>query len=223
MATYDVKLWSTAELYNNKGVTPLDRAETYIQGAFDNTGNFVNLSQSSDRVPAPTENPQASFEANYPCDKTFDIQYDRLPDWFDDWLSCNSSEVSDCNLLITYYVDDNNGYYIENSDGVSYAAAAGGQYVEDVPSSYTTEGCRYDFNAMETVLHETSHCLSALDADTCHRTGDILNQDGNSYATPMASSGTYAENYCGDDVDRSGPDDDCFKMYWNRCNVDNWE
>lgn len=144
MAEYNVKIWQTVKLYNNVGTTPLDRAKTYIQGAFNQNSSFsVNITLSTSRPNPPTEDPSASFTASGPCD-SFEYSYGNLPEWFDDWMiNCGHNRVKDVNMLLTNY--DNNVGEINDrgSSGSKDSCACGGAFrLPNLPDTYTKYGAK---------------------------------------------------------------------------------
>lgn len=214
---YEVNVYVTSELHQKEGYTPANRAETYIQGAFNNTGNSVNLSVRTETPSAPiTENPHGEFTVQHPCHPNFDVNYGSLTAWFWDWLDCNGDDAKDCNLLITNDTNPGNGVAL----GDRYASVAGGQTIANIPSSYNVEGGSSSFDAMSAVLHEVGHTFMKADVplDVEHDSGRIFRKNGYPYWTPMGVIGS--QNDCEKSINKNGFDH--YKMYWDLCCVDKW-
>lgn len=104
MATFEIGVHVTNQLYNKHGFTPRDKAAEYIEGAFDQTSRHdVNIVKNYYRIYAPIEESQESFYAYDPCTDE-NIPYNNLSNWWLDELDCDvdsADKGSDVNLLLT--------------------------------------------------------------------------------------------------------------------------
>lgn len=201
----------TDELYNLSGYTPIDRAVEYIEGAFSYSPHTVTTILGS-TVNAPQEKVFESFEATFPCDKSFTVTYDHLGDWWYDYVRCELGVSNDCTLLLTSY-DSEAGVCTKNE----YSVSEGGQHVADLPSPFEIWGCTRPFDSMQTALHEVGHALMGLGDDAEgseeHDVGGRYNHNGTISRTPMGVLGSY--NECSDYAPEH---DNCGEMqYWECC------
>jgi len=215
MATFEIAVWETKELYDSVGYQAQTRVEEYLEGAIDTQSEHsVNVLTPSDVIGAPTEEVQESFDAKYPCDRTFTITYDGLLEWWVDVVDCNisdSSEASDANFLLT-----NSDGQLGNSVGDYYSVAEGGPSIANLPSSYDLYGCSDPYDSMQTALHEIGHCLmDGANYDPPfeeHEVGNVYDHNGTKARTPFARTNMY--NECDSWVEDH---DGCDEMRYSEC------
>lgn len=227
MADFEVAVYLTYELqnygsnnYGNK-FQAKDRAETFIEGAFNRHGYSVSFVDTTDYSPAPpTEKYKDSFTTACPCDYRYDCSYDYLVGWFDDWLNCNEVQAEDSTILLSK-VDNVNGGAAGGGGTVAHAQT--GKHVCDLPSSYEEYGWNDEDNGMNTVLHEIGHNLMG-------NTGDEGNDGVGHHDVAKLSS--RVDWYTITAMDINGSENDCQDTYnndfqgwehtWSDCCVSNW-
>lgn len=248
MSRYTIKLYGTDTLEANYGGTPLDRAETYIRGAFDYISEHdVTVGKASESPLMyedeewPEDNGGYELEqtpldpqdgVSHPCISTT-IDYDGIGYFFDDWINCRADPSNwDIHVLLTA-IDTGGGHTIHYSD-YSICVVTGGDSMVDAPSSFT----RYEpadqgtakakaLDAIQTLNHELGHAFVHDDEDvhTDHNLGAVTKMGTDHYwVTPMGlqnDSSSTCQNY-----NLSGytiPDDRRWDMVWADCCVDRWE
>jgi hypothetical protein len=191
-----------------------DRVKTYFE-APDYSNHSVSVTKSGKTITPPTENIFESFEANYPCDRTFTVEYDKLAYWWKDYVDCELTEAQDCDLLITSA--GSGGLAINDH----YATASRGHDLAHLPSSYDEWGTSNGHGGMQTAMHETGHAFLDKGASWEHNSGYVYERSGGNYRTPMGHGGSSGENECND----PHPDhtDGHEELEWyQHCAVDNW-
>lgn len=212
--TLKISIYQTSELEASYGSKAINRAETWIKGAFSHTDNHsVNITKSSTLVGAPQQGPAGdSFSTNCMCTTEFVCDYNNLYDWWDTWLqevgNCNSGPVEpDSNLLLTDYSSGG------GLGGGNVAVACVGQEIAQLDSSHSLFGYQNRHNGMDTVLEELGHCFinwdEAIDCAHSDDDGDGRGHDSgvvqydleaNRYGiTPMGLTGDRCHNNCSDD------------------------
>lgn len=220
MATFDISIYVTQELYNHcddeygDGFRAQKRAKTFIEGADNKMSDNVYVKTPSDVYDAPVDELGNSFDARYPCDQTFTVSYDGLVQWWKDKVDCDLGTTDDCDLLLTNGDSGNHGVTLGNQ----YACAEGGKHIADLPSSYDDRGYGKAYNAMETLMHEFAHALmdGKNDDGTTydeHAVGDSLYHDGDYFETMMTNGTIGSNNECDDYV--ASPDG--YAMEWADC------
>lgn len=218
-----VGLWITQAQYNENEFEVRDKADTYIQSesTSDDPARLWGYTKS-EVYSAPTEDPHESFDAKYPCDRTFTITYDNLLDWWDDMVECEDlSTESDSNILIT----DNDGYC---GGGLAWVygttCVANGNNIENLPDSYVDyeHGC--GAYSMATVMQEIGHNVmdgpsdSDGDGEGQHDTGATVYHSDGRAVTPM-SAGYWddleGDNECGESY--PDPDDGYYEFRYSDC------
>lgn len=210
MSTFEVAIWETRDLYDLVGYGAQTRAKEYLEGAINtHSEHGVNVSTPTGVIGAPQEIEAQSFDATYPCDRSFTATYDNLTQWWVDYVKCNLTEVRDVDILLTAY-DSEGGRCLEDH----YAVAEGGPNIADLPSSYDLYGCTTPYDSMQTALHEIAHGLMDGTADGFleHDVGDIYDHSGLQARTPMATTNQY--NECDVYV---GSHDGCDEMRYSEC------
>lgn len=227
MADYEVAVYLTQKLQDHCEVNygdpfqAKDRAETYIEGAYDRHGHTVRFLDTTDYSPDPyTEKFNESFTTACPCDPLYDCSYDKMCHWFDDWLYCNGPEADDVTIILSSTDQTSGGVY--NGSGVAHAQT--GKFVAALRSSYQEYGWYDRDNGMNTVLHEIGHyhMVSTRDEDGDgteeHDVAEqVLHKDGYTI-TAMDIDGS--TNDCGDswDYDPNG-----WEHTWSDCCESNWD
>lgn len=176
---YEIGLWMTDSLESNGGVTALQRAKTYIEGAINGHTEHDVLVTIRDTVSAPTEKTTQEFHAQYPCSSDYQ-KYLSLANWWGDYfVGCGRTRQRDCDLLIT---DRSNGGGTTVYDHYSTAEAS---EIKNLPSEYTLAGSSTAFTNMNTVLHELGHSLQSNTQE--HYVGSTITVNGVKYGTPFCS------------------------------------
>jgi len=148
----------------------------------------VSVTKSHDQVPAPTEQVGESFEAQYPCDRSFTVSYDRLVGWWVDYVDCKLNKSQDCDLLLT--TDSGGG--VNRHD--RYAVSSRGGDIASLSASYEIQGCQDGHGGMQTAMHETAHGFMTEGSQWEHNSGHVFDSGSNNYRTLFGSGG---ENECG--------------------------
>jgi len=248
MTTYAVNLYATRTLNNNYGSTPLDRAETYIRGAFDYVSEHgVVVGQHSD---APLmyedefthdDNGGCAYEqhpldgedgVSDPCN-SYTWDYGGIGYFFEDWLHCNGNPSDwDVHVLLTA-IDSGGGHTIHYSD-YSVCVVTGGNSMVDAPSSFT----RYEpadqgtaeakaLDAIQTLTHEMGHAFLHDDEDVHpdHNYGAVTKTTSSNYwVTPMGMQNddtSVCQSYDLSSYDVTG--DRRWDVVWSDCLIDRWE
>lgn len=180
----------------------IDRAETFLKGAFQNIDfNTVSFVDSSTDLHCPQQAIRQSFETMCPCDTGYTCSYDHLTAWFKETLECNGyQEGADSTLLLTNGDKPNGGLAYKTGNK---AAASTGAHVAGLPSSYEKYGQNTSFEGMETAFHEIGHNIlqAGFDDDgdgvDQHDTGIITLWYDNYYKSPLDIEGE--TNDCGED------------------------
>lgn len=213
MATFEITLYSTSQLYQDckdrfsDGFRARDLAKEFIDGAFDRSNNHnVDVSLASVKVQAPTELIHNSFEAPEPCHSGSDFYWPNLRDWWEYWIdeaSCKdtSSKSKDCNLLLT--AADGAGL-----GGPREACAGGAFHIADNYTYYQDWGTDSAFNKVDTLLEELGHTLignmpNKDDGTTAHDSGRLYEHSGTFAITPLGITGDTDYNNCNEFVDKS--------------------
>lgn len=225
MADYEIAVYSTAKLqrygednYNNQ-FQAKDRAETFIEGAYNRHGYSVNFVNTTSYEPnPPTEKKGESFTTQCPCDHKFDCSYSSVVRWFDSWLDCNGPQAADSTILLTKTSQTNGGVALG-----SIVHVQTGEHICDLPSSYEDYGWNDEDNAMNSVLHEIGHCMMNGTRD----------EDGdNTTEHDVAALKSRVDWYTITAMDIDGSYNDCQNKYstgyegwehtWSNCCVSNW-
>lgn len=220
MATYEISIYQTNELYNyckdtyGDGYRARDRAYTYFEGADDYLSDNITVYKPDTGIGAPTEELNESFDAAYPCDRSYTVSYDKLVYWWEDYVDCELGTTRDCDLLLTNANSPNHGRARKSQ----YACAEGGPHIADLPSSYDERGYTDPYDAMETAMHEFAHCvMDGTDDDGTtyneHAVGDSHYHDGDYFETMMTNDTIGSKNECDDFVDSP----DGYEMRWDYC------
>lgn len=201
MSHKKVGVWVSRNLYDETGYTVRDKAVSYLQNSDSNVSYYYDAVAKPEIITAPTEEPNSSFDAKYPCDRTFTISYDNLYDWWQDYTDCELDNLEpDCNLLIT-----NNSGACGGGRGGGTLAVANGNRIENL-----ADGLTYDDScaaySMGTVLQEVGHCIvnvsdSDGDGHGDHDTCDNVYHNSEQYITPMGvgyQDELNSYNECGD-------------------------
>lgn len=234
MADKNVYLYQTQSLYDrlDKEGDPqkaLDRAKTYIEGAFGRINLTVDV-QIESQTPDPPQEGYKNVTGSAPC-QNICSSWDWLNGWFRDWLDCNDLQQG-------HEAHDDVSFLLSDTDasdgGLSFpkcAHAQTGYWVSQLPSSYENNGSGKAFSAMETVLHELGHSFTEQtstefdhNSGTTSRTsssstefqrtvmGFIKGKDANECSAPH-----YYET--GTSI---GPDDVLYRMIWSDCCLAEW-
>lgn len=183
MGTYNVEIFETETLYNEKGTTPMTRFRDYLQYAFDNYVPDHDVSITLDYShPRMYESNDTSDNDGYkyeqrvldsgfgaPCGTTYN--YDGIGFHFEDWLHCSDEMDDDVYVLLTA-AHSGGGHTILRSeadgDSGTYAISIveGGYYMPDAPSTFERYEPRDDdtkkgvaIDAMQTGFHELGHAF----------------------------------------------------------------
>lgn len=218
MATFDIHLFSTAALEGNRGWTPVEKAETYLQEAWNHiTGHDANIDVIYDDVYAPTQQSQEQItDVPHPCLSGAKTDYDNLLSWWLDYVHCevsSSDTASDINCLITNAAPNGDigiGNSIQSDPPV--CVSEGGPSLPDLPA-YEDHGSDWGgpFDAMQTVLHECGHLV--LDLDDDKEAGGSRYWNGTYHRTPMYKDTPF--NICGNTVNEADYGD--WSMLYSRC------
>lgn len=219
--TFYVGVWITQAQYNENGYEVRNTVENYVEAADSANSNKYVYGYRKDGVPsAPTECPNESFTTSYPCDRTFDVTYDNLLPWWDDYANCeNLPTESDSNLLVTdcdgscgggrayvhgttCYINGNDIEYLSNTH-VDYDSGCGaygmggalqeiGHNLMDGPSDSDGDG-QGQHDTGKTVYHSDGYAVTPMSAGYWSKlSGD--NECGKSYPDP---DNLYEFNYSG--------------------------
>lgn len=183
MGTYNVQIFETQTLYNEKGTTPMERFRDYLKYVFQNYVSdhsvSITLDYSHPRMyESNDENDNDGYKYEQrvldsgfgsPCGTTYN--YDGIGFHFEDWLHCSDGMGDDVYVLLTA-AHNGAGHTILRSeadgDSGTYAISVveGGYYMPNAPSSFeryeprddtTAEGVAID--AMQTGFHELGHAF----------------------------------------------------------------
>jgi hypothetical protein len=230
MGTYDVQIFQTQTLYDEKGNTPMYRMRDYLQYAFDNYVADHDVSITLDYShPRMYEDNDESYNYGYkytqtvldsgfgdPCGSTYN--YDGIGFHFEDWLGCSDSMGDDVYVLLTAS-HGGAGHTIlrseadGDSDTYAISVVEGGYHMPDAPSSFTrwepkddstAEGVAID--AMQTAFHELGHAFMHDFPEYNigdHNVGEVSSYSSNyHWTTPMG-------------LDKDG--DDNVEDHYNEC------
>lgn len=214
------------------GYRPLDRAEEHIRGAFSESSHDVNLHAPTDLPNPGSEEKNDCWDILHPCtgDRT---TYCSVVGYYSDWLSCNSYESKDLNIIITEGRRDNGDAYDcggETCGCGKYAHAMTGVHIAELSSSYETHGYLDQHNAMHTVLHEYGHSLldgdnlsdCDGDGDTTHDYAETINRSNGWTVTALTNCDpgkmSTPENNCCNSVS----DWDGWELEWSNCSETDW-
>ena len=201
MVTLEVGIWQTGELTNdldsvgNKW-SGAARVKTYLEGAFSHSGNphSINASVMTEKIPALTEHVTESFTADYPCDRSFELSYDNLNQWWEDYIKCNLTDKEDCVLLLT---NRDSGAGLCTSS--HYATAEGGFDMGMAPGNYERYGDGDEFSSLSTALHEAGHAFLGKSTEFEHNAGTVVRTTTGVHRTPFGDDGM-TEDACGNSV-----------------------
>ena len=216
MAYFDITVYGTNKLYNQVGYEAVRRARQYLDKAFNYSPHDANVDAPAPSIPAPTEAVFADFSADYPCDRSFQIDYNNLGEWWDDYSRCGglNNVGSDCTLLLTARGALNGGITVRNK----YSVAATGLDISNLPSDHQLYGGGNAAEAMETAFHETVHALlkGGQGGFNEHKLGRIYSHSntGRRAKTPMTHELSNETNECGTYV---GTTSDFENRYSNCC------
>lgn len=183
----------------------------------------------NERPDPPTER-WKDVDGDVPCSDNFTGHWDRLNDWFGDWLYCNDYQTGhddheDVSLLLSNIKTATNG---GNSDP-THCHSQTGYLIADLPSSYTSAGYGDEFNAMETILHELGHSFAnetgTANEHNLGRTDSVSSSNTDITRTSLLKldvAESNDSNACGDphyvtdgDVRYENKWSDCCTDYWN--------
>lgn len=226
-----------AEQYGN-GFRPRDRAETWIQGAFDQVNQNVTLLSSDEIVPAPAEILRGSETVcvQDPCGTSTKCYGSVLRWWRDYACQLESPLAADSNVLLTAALSTAGNRLLSGglafrggNSAVAYtglaAADADELYSEVVPAPNTGA------NGMHTVLHELGHNLQMTvgEATSTHANGNydvhnvggsvpLGNEIGSETAVSPLANPAVSTSECGcESGTRNG-----FLMTWTGCSITYW-
>lgn len=220
--TFSVGVWITQAQYNENGYEVRNTVENYLEAAESGDSNVYIYGYRKDGVfSPPTECPGESFTTSYPCDRTFDVTYDNLLPWWDDYSRCeNLSTESDSNLLVT----DCDKYC---GGGRAYVHGttcfANGNNIENLPNTHTDYDSGCGSYSMATALQEVGHNLmdgpsdSDGDGEGQHDTGETVYHSGSYAVTPMSAgywSDLEGDNECGE---WNANPDDLYEFNYANC------
>lgn len=223
MATYEVGVFVTDEAHqygeNNfgDGYRAKSRAETFYQGAFDESEHSVSFVPGFHTPNPPSEDIFASVTTSCICNPEFNCTYNNLFDWWRTYCKhgdCHDfTRAADTNVLISMAGSGGLG-------GGRFAVTSQGDELCDLPSDYQTYGYGSDFEAMWVAMQEAGHSLinstdSDGDGDTAHDLGYVY-ENGTfeqPTITPMGVNGS--TNDCGASVDKSNTSQS--HMFWSEC------
>lgn len=236
MSQFEIGLYTSDALYydcNNEfgnGYEGVDRAAEFIEGAFNRSSSHsVTVRKSSNKIQAPQEAINSSFEAEAPC-TSITGTWDDLRDWWDYYVNdadCKSKDViaNDCNLLLTAASGGGLG-------GPREAAAGGIFTVAKNYSSYQKWDADPAFNQVDTLLEEVGHTLvtnmvdndyqfvgdkSGGDGQTPHDSARLYDHNGKYAITPIGITGDTEYNNCGQKVDKYLWDGDAWEARYSPC------
>ncbi|MEZ3142480.1 hypothetical protein [Halobaculum sp. MBLA0143] len=234
MADKNIYLYQTQSLYNRMynerhAQRALNRAKTYIKGAFSRINLTIDIEIRS-KTPNPPQEYYKDVSGPVPCG-SISSDWSWLNGWFRDWLACKSlqpghDEFDDVSVLLSN-TD-------ETSGGLAFARcmhAQTGYWVSQLPSSYQKAGNGKAHAAMSTVLHELGHAfMENTDPKYEHNVGktDRTSSSSTKYqTTPMGVIKGKDENECGvphyyDKGTDTGADDVLFRHIWSSCCLDEW-
>jgi hypothetical protein len=211
MGTYEMMVVQSTSLTNHcenqysDGDRARQRAETFIKGAIEeSTSHTVNFLTPSGDMYAPQQEIQGSFDAKYPCDRTFTINYDNLLQYFDDGLDCvEEKRAADANIIIPDTNDSDGGLAYGCGDYSGLGGARTGQGIAQASWSYETHGYDFEHTAVHTLLEELGHILlncNTTDGDGDgiydHDSGKIDFRDSGNTISPMSIDDIEGDNAC---------------------------
>lgn len=235
MGTYNVRIYQTQTLHDEKNSTPMYRFSDYLQAAFDNYVSDHDVSITLDfSGPRMYEDGDGNNNDGYqycqrvldqgfgsPCGST--NSYDGIGFHFEDWLMCSEGMNDDVYVLLTA-AHSGAGHTILRSesagDNGSYAISVveGGYFMPDAPSSFTRYEPKDDssdtsvaIDAIQTGFHELGHAFMHDWPEgniTDHDVGAVTKTTSNyHWTTPMGMNG---------DGDSNSED------YYNACTSSRW-
>lgn len=202
MASFDIGLYITQELYDKEGNTPLDRAKTYVDEAINyyspHTASIHAVTSHS--VSAPSQElPSGELNEPEPCVAEPEMRsYGGLVGWWADYADNCDTKGNDATVLIT------NGDY-GGTVGVTKGDACvceGGSHIADLPSSYEMYGSDTKHKAVNTVIHEIGHVI-INDTINHHEAYNTLKSSNGNWGETAMETGAISEiseNECGHDV-----------------------
>lgn len=191
-----------------------DRVKTYFEAPNYDT-HSVSVTKSGESIGVPTEQLGDSFDAPYPCDRSFTVSYNSLIAWWQDYVDCQIDKSQDCDLLLT---SAGGGGVCRNDH---YSISSRGQDIASLPASYEIAGCDTGHGGMQTAMHEAGHAFMDKGASWEHNSGYVYERGSTYHRTPMGHGGSAGDNECG----QRSPDhtDGCEEMRWYKnCCVENW-
>jgi len=199
--TFDIELFQTYALTNDKGRTPTYRFSDYIRNAFGYVSNYGTDVSINKLDPGMYVNngdynwgyltEQAVLDSNnadHPCGG-YPITYDGIGFYFEDILECNGLIDDQKTYVLLTASQGGAGHTIERSsdegDAANYniAVVEGGYHMPDAPSSFTryepyddesSEGVALD--AIQTGTHELGHAFMhdyPEDRVNDHKVGEV--------------------------------------------------
>jgi hypothetical protein len=215
--SFDIKVYQTEELTNWCDSTgyewrAAERAETYIEGAFDRNRHDCNVVNAYETVDPPKGNAFANWSGNVPCSQ-YAVTYDDMGDWWRDRLdTCSDlSRYGDVDVLL-FDNREQGGITIDDHDVV----VNGGREVADADSTYQDYGCGTSpLRTMQDVLHEVAHALMQRVDE--HELAEAYSHSEGISVTPMVD---YTVTW---QCDTKPSDNSCDEMAWSSCVVDSME
>jgi len=221
MATFEITVYQSRGVTNyckNQWEEPYraeDRVKTYFEATtYDN--HSVSVTKSGSTIGTPTEKTGESFEAKYPCDRSFTVEYDDLAQWWIDYVDCELSAARDCDLLLTSASD---GGLARNDH---YATASRGHNLAHLPSDRDQWGTSEGHGGMQTAMHEAGHTLLDKGPSWEHNSGYVFERGGGDWRTPMGHGGEAGENECEDSHPHHDEGHENLRWYED-CAVANWK
>ncbi|APX96925.1 hypothetical protein [Natronorubrum daqingense] len=241
---YEVQVFVTDALYEHcaqqygDGFRARDRAETWIEGAFDQVNQEVTVLSTDEVIPAPAEIIRGSETVcvQNPCGSTTTCYPSVLQWWRDYACQLESPLAADSNVLLTAALSAAGNRLLSGGRayrGGNMAVAYTGRAAADAGTTYseTVSAPNTGANGMHTVLHELGHTLQMTNGEAgaahgndgydVHNVGGATTASGGFVPTtavsPLADP-TASTSECGCGVG----DRDAFLMRWTGCSISYW-
>lgn len=227
----DILVYQTTSLgtwcAQNRGssTAALERAVTYIDGAFDRTRHSCTVDYETDSPYTQRECRNETWDGAHPC-ASYSGPW-TAGSYFYEWLQCKNKPTGDdaTILLSSCNGSVDGGKVMSISDGVCWATT--GRQVAKLPSSYDYTGSTNAHRGMETVLHELGHVF--MKRDTCadsdhsdHHYGKASNYGSGHLLTPMGIWNRInpSQNACCESHNLTGTR--YYDMSWSDCSIATW-
>lgn len=246
MANYEIQVFETWTLDQEKGTTPLYRTKDYIEGAFSYVNDHTVTVDVRTYNPLMYQDDETDENWGYSYEQTvldggsktepcasLEKKYRGIGYYFNDWLECEyDPHAYDIHILLTS-AHSQGGHTIHYSD-YSVCVVEGGYMVPDAPSTFTryepeddttTQGVGLD--AVQTTHHELGHAFIHDDEDAHddHNLGNMTKTSSSNYWVSPLGLGDDDTSACQsyDLSSYSVPGDRRWDLVWGDCCIAEWE